>query len=274
MLSRLLSYGIRILRQIQRKTSFLLVFRLINAIFAAEFIKRQKKMISKQELFKTVSPYVIAYLVLLMVVLGLLYSYPKPELHMMLNSHHTDIQDTFFKYYTLLAEWPLYILALLPLLWKKRNITIFYAICEAAGGVMVQILKHLFSSPRPVRVFENYPDMVLPLVDGVDMHHSNSFPSGHSSTFFIFATCCVIILAYHYISDNKPKTLRTKSVFNTSLLVLLAMAALGGYSRIYLSQHFLSDVCVGSIIGVTMPLLMFYLCGRKFLDIEHKTSNI
>ena len=40
------------------------------------------------------------------------------------------------------------------------------------------------------------------------------------------------------------------------------LAALGAYSRIYLSQHFLSDVCMGSIIGFVTPFLVFYF-GRK-----------
>ena len=138
---------------------------------------------------KILSVYGIVYFVLLAIVLGLLYTYPKVELHLMLNAHHTSFQDTFFKYYSMLAEWPLKILALTPLLWKKKEFTIFYAICEVSGGVVVQILKHLFQAPRPIMVFENYPDLVLPLVDGVSLHHSNSFPSGHTSTFFMFFTC-------------------------------------------------------------------------------------
>lgn len=218
---------------------------------------------------KTVYVYIVGYLVLLAVVLGLLYTYPKPELHMLLNAHHTDLQDTFFKYYSVLAEWPLYVLAALPLLWKKKKMTIFFAICEATGGIFVQILKHLFRADRPIMVFENYPDMPLPLVPGVALHHSNSFPSGHTSTFFMFATCCVIILAYHYVRSAQPHDLKAKLGFNLSLLALLALAALGGYSRIYLSQHFLSDVCVGSIIGFVTPFLMYHLLKKKLkLDNE------
>ena len=114
-------------------------------------------MISKQTLIKTVSPYVIVYLILLTVVIGLLYEYPKPELHMMLNSHHTGIQDVFFKYYTQLAEWPLYVLALIPLLYKKKMMTIYYALCEGTGAIFVTILKFTFRADRPVVVFENYP---------------------------------------------------------------------------------------------------------------------
>ena len=137
-------------------------------------------MISKEVFLRTVYVYVVPYCVLLMAILGLMYMYPKPELHLLLNSHHTGIQDTFFKYYSLLAEWPLYALALLPLLWKKIKITIFFAMCELTGGAILQILKHTISTDRPVSVFEHYNDLVLPLVQGVTMYHSNSFPSAHS----------------------------------------------------------------------------------------------
>ena len=42
---------------------------------------------------KILSVYVVAYLILLSTILGMLYVYPKLELHLMLNSHHTGIQD-------------------------------------------------------------------------------------------------------------------------------------------------------------------------------------
>ena len=151
-------------------------------------------MISKIYI-RTLYAYVIPYLVLLMVILGLMYAYPKPELHLMLNAHHTSLQDTFFKYYSVLAEWPLYVLALLPLLWKKTKMSIFFAICELTGGAILQILKHTISHDRPVSVFEQYQDLTLPLVEGVTMYHSNSFPSGHASTFFMFPVERVDVVA-------------------------------------------------------------------------------
>jgi membrane-associated phospholipid phosphatase len=85
----------------------------------------------------------------------------------------------------------------------------------------------------------------------------------------MFSTCCTIILAYYYCRTDKPHTLSTKILFNTSLLLLLAFAALGAFSRIYLSQHFLEDVCMGSIIGFITPFLMFHLCRDKVLKIEN-----
>ena len=218
-------------------------------------------------MMKTLSVYSITYLILLMIVFGLLYAYPKMELHLMLNSCHTSFQDVFFKYYTILAEWPLYILALIPLLFKKKELTIFYALCELSGGTVLQILKHTFSFDRPICVFENYQSAMLPLVQGVDMHHGNSFPSGHASTFFVFCTCCALFLAYRYKNSEKHCP-RTWILFNVSLLALLLLAALGAYSRVYLSQHWLSDVCVGSIIGFITPCLMFYFGKNKILKLQ------
>ena len=77
---------------------------------------------------RILSVYGIAYLALLIVVLGLLYVYPKLDLHLLLNSYHTSLQDTFFKYYSMLAEGPLYVLALLPIFWKKIKLTLFFAL--------------------------------------------------------------------------------------------------------------------------------------------------
>lgn len=230
-------------------------------------------MINKSVLIRLVSLYVIPYLLLLTAILVMMYIYPKPELHLMLNSFHSGVLDFFFKFYTLMAEWPLYVLAFLPSLWKRNKMTLFFAMCELTGGTILQILKHTISNPRPVSVFEDYPDLVLPLVQGVDMHHSNSFPSGHASTFFMFCTCSVIVLAYFYSRKDALKTLRNRILFDVALVALLVLAAMGAYSRVYLSQHFLSDVCVGSIIGFTTPFLMFWLCRNKVLKLKKEETK-
>lgn len=212
--------------------------------------------------------YGIAYVILLLVVLTLLYEYPKLELHLLLNSYHTRLQDMFFTYYSMIAEGPIYALGLLPLFWKQLRLTLFFGISELSGGAILQVLKHLFSMPRPASAFENCPDMVLPVVEGISMHHSNSFPSGHASTFFVFCTCVALYLTFRRQANakqTKQTKLRSFVPFNATLLLLLSLATLGAYSRVYLSQHFLSDVCVGSIIGFVTPCLVFYFGRNKFL---------
>ena len=224
----------------------------------------------KNEVIKKVFlVYGVAYLLLLVFVLTLQFSNPKLELHLWLNTHHNGFLDTFFTYYSQLAEWPLYVLALLPLCWKKYRMTAFFAISELTAGALLQILKHTIDMERPVCAFENCKDMVLPLVEGINMHHSNSFPSGHSSTFFVFCTCCALLLTLRYLQLNR----KTGLLWGASLLALLFMAALGAYSRVYLSQHFLADICMGSVIGFTTPLVIFYFFGNKILKLKPQEAQ-
>jgi len=216
--------------------------------------------------------YCFGYLALLIVVLALLCLYPKLELHLMLNAVHTRLLDVFFKYYTMMAEGPLYVLALLPILWRQIRMTLFFALCELTGGAILQLLKHIISTDRPVSLFEHYQGAVLPLVPGVDMHYSNSFPSGHASTFFVFCTCCALVLAYRYSQrQQQQRPVLRRLVGSLPLLSLLVLAALGAYSRVYLSQHFLSDVCVGSVIGFATPCLLFFFAGNRILKLKQKS---
>ena len=217
---------------------------------------------------KCLSVYIIAYLTLLLVVCGLLCLYPKLELHLLLNSWHTRIQDTFFKYYTMIAEGPIYALGLLPLLWRQIRLTLFMGLCELTGGAVLQLLKHTLCLERPICAFERLSDSTLPLVSGVDMHYGNSFPSGHASTFFVFCTCFALFLAYRRQRNSETHQTLSTIFFHLSLLSLLTLAALGAFSRVYLSQHFLLDVCVGSIIGFITPLLLFYFGRKKILKLK------
>lgn len=217
--------------------------------------------------------YVIPYSLLLLVVLGLMCAYPKTDLHLLLNCAHTGFQDSFFKSYTLLAEWPLYVLALIPLLFKKPRITLFFVLCELTGGAILQILKHTICAERPVCVFENLGHLTLPLVQGVSMHHSNSFPSGHASTFFMFCTCIAIFLTYYYNRKAELHNLRNQILCNAALFLLLVVAIMGAFSRVYLSQHFLHDICVGSIVGFTTPFLMFCLLKDKVLNLKKEDTK-
>ena len=217
---------------------------------------------------KSLRVYVIAYLTLLLVVCGLLCLYPKLELHLLLNSWHTRIQDTFFKYYTMIAEGPIYALGLLPILWRQIRLTLFMGLCELTGGAVLQLLKHTLCLERPICAFERLSDSTLPLVSGVDMHYGNSFPSGHASTFFVFCTCFALFLAYRRQRASETHQPLGTIFFHLSLLSLLMLAALGAFSRVYLSQHFLLDVCVGSVIGFTTPLILFHFGKKKILKLK------
>ena len=96
------------------------------------------------------------------------------------------------------------------------------------------------------------PEVPLPLTEGVQMNYWLSFPSGHTTSFFALAFAASILL-----SARMP---RIPSILVQLVLVLLA--ALGGYSRIYLSQHFAADVLGGIIVGCLITIVCYTVFSR------------
>ncbi len=198
----------------------------------------------------------LSLMLLFVVVLGsVLYLVPKAELHLWLNSCHTTAGDYFFKYYTLVGDYGPYIVFAILLFFRFGDAT-FVVGSNLAAGLVAQIIKRTVNAPRPARFFDiaNNPD-ILPLVEGVKMHTTHSFPSGHTATFFSMAIALTILYATR--SNGTPCM---KKVIIPTLLLLLAI--LGGYSRIYLSQHFAADIFLGSIIGVVFSVAIYPLFLR------------
>lgn len=215
-------------------------------------------------MLKRTVPYVSGYALLFVVMAVLLAAFSKGELHIMLNSVHTQVGDVLLKHFSRLAEWPLYVLGGLPLFFRLKWWVAFYAACESASAIVVTALKHMFNMPRPSLFFQGAISEYLPVVEGVKLHRSLSFPSGHTSTFFIFVTVAVILLSLrcHYRQTTR---LQGTALYSCQLALLL-LAAVGGYSRIYLSQHFLMDVFAGSIIGICIPFALYPLFAAKLKE--------
>lgn len=195
----------------------------------------------------------------------------KGELHLLLCSHHTEAADTFFRYYTQVGEWVPYLIAVLLLFYRVQ-----WGLMVVTGillsGLMTQILKHIVDAPRPLTWFSTYmPDVTLPLVEGVKMSQYYSFPSGHTTSFFsLFLILCWVVGEAMDKRAAMPEN-RPRAAWCTALaqVVFFALALLGGYSRIYLSQHFLSDVVGGALVGVLITLLLLPLFRRFRLPFGH-----
>lgn len=108
------------------------------------------------------------------------------------------------------------------------------------NGVITMGLKYAVNRQRP---FVTYPE-----IQKLDKAGSHSFPSGHASSAFAFATS--ISLAY-------PKWYVIAPSF--------AWAGLVGYSRMHLGVHYPSDVLVGALIGIGTGFVMHYI-GEKVLS--------
>lgn len=112
-------------------------------------------------------------------------------------------------------------------------------------GIVSIALKNLFNLPRPMEVYEDSGRAIY-LIKGLEIHHWQSFPSGHTFTGFAFA-CFYMLVARN----------------NALGFLWLALAMLIGYSRVYLFQHFPRDVFAGSILGVAVVLAVVFLWRER-----------
>lgn len=196
---------------------------------------------------------------MLIIALGLaLLCVPKADLHLWLCDFHTYTRDIFLRYYTQVAEWFPYIVCVALLLFSRIGNGVFASTCMIVSALTTQLFKHIINAPRPLKWFEiHMPEVQLPLVEGVNTHSWYSFPSGHTTSFFALAFVLCILLTS---KSNTHKVSTTVSIHLQMMLFFLA--ALGGYSRIYLSQHFALDVFAGIVVGMGITILFYLLFTR------------
>ena len=174
--------------------------------------------------------------VLFFLILMGCYDHSRTGIHLMLNGCHTPFLDAFFRVATGIGgnlPWLVCAAFLIARMWKGAMLTL----AQLVATLFVQPLKHIMHHPRPLTVFTE-AHISLPMVDGVHLHAWNSFPSGHTAAAFALMFGIAVLL---------PKW------WHKVLCLVIAVTA--GYSRIYLSQHFLDDVLAGSVLGVLSVLI-------------------
>ena len=194
---------------------------------------------------------------MLIVALGLALIYiPKGELHLLLCDRHTHARDIFYRYYTHVAEWFPYVLCVLLLLFGRIGNGVFASAALLLSALTTQLFKHIVNAPRPLTWFaEHMPDIQLPLVEDVKMNYWYSFPSGHTTSFF------ALFFAISIISTKKLSIINYQLSIALQILLVI-LATLGGYSRIYLSQHFTADVLGGVCVGMLITLVCYAVLHR------------
>ena len=193
---------------------------------------------------------------ILIVVLGLALLYiPQGELHLLLCDRHTPARDILYRYYTSVAEWFPYVVCVAILVFGRIGDGVFASSAMILSALTTQLFKHIVNAPRPVTWFELFmPETQLPLVEGVKMNYWYSFPSGHTTSFFALAlVVCILLTRNHRIPRGARYLVQ---------ILLFCLAALGAYSRIYLSQHFARDVFAGVVVGISITLLCYAIFNR------------
>ena len=136
---------------------------------------------------------------------------------------------------------PLALLSLYLILFRPRR-DLILAISAAALVLLsdgtIQIFKDLVQRIRPCHVFQQ-----VQLLHGAVCTESFSFPSNHASNIFALAA----FISYNYRRLAIPSFLA---------------AVLVGYSRIYLSAHYPTDVLAGAAWGMLLGFTVAMVARR------------
>lgn len=148
---------------------------------------------------------------------------------------HNPLTDALFPFVTYLGElgacWVFISLVLLFMKKYRRAGILMLAAMAAATLLGEGLLKHIICRPRP---FQYISSDFLPLL--IAPPSGYSFPSGH--------TCASFAAASALFTQHKKQG---------ALAFLLA--ALIGFSRMFLLVHFPSDVLAGALLGALLGFL-------------------
>jgi membrane-associated phospholipid phosphatase len=181
----------------------------------------------------------------------------KTQLHINMIPKHTDLLDVFFKYITYLGDGMitgLLLLMICAFLYSKHKWKAFLlaAMTMMITGIVVYVMKQIIF-PDALRPALFIDKNLLQLVPGVEIHEKHSYPSGHTSAAFAFFA----LISHLFFQSRRALQ-----------VIPLMIAILVGYSRIYLSQHFLEDVVTGALIG----MLSFVVAHLIFKQIVQKST--
>ena len=169
-----------------------------------------------------------------------LSSYGKKESFLIINRFNSPSFDYFFTYFTYLGDGAIWIpLVVYAFLYKKDflfTVLAAFVICT----LLTQFSKWVVfaDAMRPLGLLKEQ----VRLVPGVDVHSTSSFPSGHTSIAFTYALLMSFLL---------------QRIFWTFAFPFIAFFV--GYSRVYLAQHFVTDVFAGIVVGMASALMALLL---------------
>ncbi len=164
------------------------------------------------------------------------------------NTARTPFWDAIMPFLTHLGDGIFFAIITIVFLIHKRKVGITLTILGLIQLLVSYVLKRQIfrGTPRPKTYFEEL-GVNLSFLENVRVHSWNSFPSGHTLTAFALA----IFLSRYYGRGWLA-------------FLLLVTASVVAFSRVYLLQHFLIDICVGSIVGATLGEAVYQTSKRYF----------
>ena len=122
-------------------------------------------------------------------------------------------------------------LAALAFWLTKHKVQAAFIVCSIVGsGIITWILKHIVNRPRPDITYQ-----------GGNVEDPYSFPSGHTLNSTVFYGTLALIALYATITT-------AQKILITVLCTVMPLMV--GFSRIYLAQHWVTDVLGGLAVGL------------------------
>lgn len=191
---------------------------------------------------------------LLISLIGFLKEIDK-SIFLLINGCHNSVLDVVMHYISHKFFWiPLYLLILIVLAKKLQQrvllVLVFVAITiTLTDQICLHFFKNVFQRFRPCHNLELAP--IVHLVDGCGGMYG--FISSHAANSFALAVFLIPLF----------KELGKKSLF------FFIWAALIAYSRVYLGQHYPSDVVVGGLLGIVIG----WLTSKAYFYVQAKNLN-
>ena len=178
------------------------------------------------------------------------------EIIQAIQSIHSNVVlflTTFVSYF---SSWIGFVFILITLLLFARfRYALTFAVTSGLVSGVVNIVKVIVQRPRPWVESETVANLLE--ASGYSM------PSGHTANAVVIA----VFLCYFIIRTIKNKPLKISLCVLCGVYVLATM-----FSRMFLGQHYLSDVCVGFLVSglISVVAIVVYDKFIRPLNIKRK----
>ncbi|MFL5772562.1 MAG: phosphatase PAP2 family protein [Flavisolibacter sp.] len=195
---------------------------------------------------------VLFSLLLALFVAVYVFSFGKENSFLYINRYYSPYMDYVFRFWTYLGDGIIWIPLFGYVLLFKRD----YLVAVLSGLIICTILTQVLKKvvfPDDYRPIVLLSDKVR-TIPGYFMNRAHSFPSGHTSTAFTLALLMAFIV---------------KKDIWVYFFPLIAFFV--GYSRVYLAQHFVTDVFAGMLTGIVSSCfaLLIYEKYRRRKRSDH-----
>lgn len=197
---------------------------------------------------------VLFSILLALIITLFLLIYGKENSFLVINKYNNLQFDYVFRFWTYLGDGIIWVPLFAYVLLYKRDYFVSVLAALIICTVLTQLLKRavFWNDFRPIVVLTSK----VRVIPGYYMNRTHSFPSGHTSTAFTLALLLASIVKR-----------------NIWVYVFPLIAFFVGYSRVYLAQHFVTDVLAGVFVGIVSSYLSLlvhekFRKGKQKLEVE------